>query len=79
MVSPSGVLDGEPCLDAAAALVKFTCSIKTPRGVLMTSLCIRGLYFVGNLCFLWVTVTFSFINGVFLFVFAQLLKLCSLF
>lgn len=44
----------------------------------MASLCIRGPYFVGNLCFLGVTVTFSFIN-VFLFVFAQLLKLFSLF
>lgn len=79
MVTPSVDRDGEPCLDAAAALVKFICSIKTPRGVLMTSLCFRGLYFVGNLCFLWVNVTFRFINRLFLFVFAQLLKLFSLF
>lgn len=45
----------------------------------MTSLCIRGLRFVGNLRFLWATVTFSFINGAFLFGFARLLKLFSSF
>lgn len=33
----------------------------------MTSLCARGLYYVGNLCFLWVTVTFGFICRVFFY------------
>lgn len=54
--------------------MRFIRPVKTPRGVLITSLCIRGLCFVGNLCFLWATVTFSFIYRVFLFVSAQLLQ-----
>lgn len=41
----------------------------------MTSLCARGLYYVGNLCFLRVTVTFGFICRVFfLFALARLLQ-----
>lgn len=42
-------------------LVKFRCPVKTLKGIFITSLCIRGLYFMRNLCFLGVTITFSFI------------------
>lgn len=40
----------------------------------MTSRCIRRLYFMRNLCFLGVTITFCFMLGWFLFVFAQFLR-----
>lgn len=44
-------------------LVKFRCPVKNVEGIFMTSLCIRGLYFMRDLCFLGVTITFSFILG----------------
>lgn len=55
-------------------LVKFRCPVKALEGIFITSLCIKGLYFMRNLCFLGVTITFGFILGHFLFVFAQLLR-----
>lgn len=41
--------------------------VKTRVGYLLNSWRTRGLYYVGNLCFLRVTVTFGFICRVFLF------------
>lgn len=40
--------------------VKFVCRVKTLKEIFITSLCIRGLYFMRNLSFLWVTITFTF-------------------
>lgn len=42
-------------------LVKLICPVKTLKGIFITSLCIRGLYFMRVLRFLGVTITFSFI------------------
>lgn len=61
------------CMDVIIAATVLICPVKTLKEIFIRFLCIKGLYFISILCFLGVTITFSFILGYFLFVFAQLL------